>query len=127
MKKNFDKWNKSKKGLENVPITKYVHPKEVWWCALGLNLGAEIDGKNENFERPVIVMKVYNKETMVILPITTKQKDDEFHHKIQTIEKTVWIKLTQMRVISNKRLLRRVDLLDEASFKILKDAWKQSL
>ena len=127
MKKNFDKWNKSKKGLENVPITKYVHPKEVWWCALGLNLGAEIDGKNENFERPVIVMKVYNKETMVVLPITTKQKDDEFHYKIQTEGKIVWVKLTQVRVISSKRLLRKVAMLEETMFNELKEVWIKSL
>ena len=127
MEKDFDTWNESKKELESAPITKYAHPREIWWCSLGVNLGAEIDGKNENFERPVIVMKAYNKETMVILPITTKQKDDEFHHKIQTADKTVWVKLTQMRVISNKRLLRKVDLLNEASFDILKNIWKQSL
>jgi len=127
MEKDFDEWNRNKKGLERAPIKKYVHPKEIWWCSLGVNLGAEIDGKNENFERPVIVMKVYNKETMIILPITTKPKDDQFHHKIQTVGKTVWVKMTQMRVISSKRLLRKVDILDEASFGILKDIWKQSL
>ena len=69
MYKDFDKWNKNKKELENASIKKYVHPKEIWWCSLGVNIGAEIDGKNENFERPIIVMKVYNKETMVILPL----------------------------------------------------------
>ena len=127
MYKDFDKWNKNKKELESAPIKKYVHPKEIWWCSLGVNIGAEIDGKNENFERPIIVMKVYNKETMVILPLTTKQKDDKFHHKIQTEGKTVWAKLTQMRVISNKRLLRKIDVLDEVSFNVLKDIWKQSL
>ena len=127
MDKDFDAWNKNKKELENAPIKKYVHPKEIWWCSLGVNLGAEIDGKNENFERPVIVIKVYNKETMVILPITTKPRADPFHHKIQTAGKTIWVKLTQVRVVSSKRLLRKVDVLDEASFEILKDAWNQSL
>ena len=127
MYKDFDKWNKNKKELENTPIKKYVHPKEIWWCSLGVNLGAEIDGKNENFERPIIVIKVYNKETMIILPLTTKQKDDKFHHKIQTEGKIVWAKLTQMRMISSKRLLRKIDALDEVSFNVLKDIWKQSL
>ena len=125
--KDFDLWNKTKKALEQGKINKYVHPREIWWCSLGLNLGAEIDGKNENFERPVIVMKVYNRETMIVLPITTKQKDDKFHHKIQTPEKIVWVKLTQVRVISNKRLLRKVDVLDEHSFEELKQTWIQSL
>ncbi len=127
MQKDFDTWNKNKKELEKAPITKYVHPREIWWCSLGLNVGAEIDGKNENFERPVIIMKVYNKETAVILPLTTKEKTDRFHYKVQTEERVIWAKLSQMRVISNKRLLRKVDVLDEKIFNELKNAWLESL
>ncbi|MBI2475936.1 MAG: type II toxin-antitoxin system PemK/MazF family toxin [Candidatus Taylorbacteria bacterium] len=127
MLKNFDKWNENKKELEKALTQKYAYPREIWWCSLGVNLGAEIDGKNESFERPVIVMKVYNKETMVILPLTTKPKDDRFHHKIQSEDKTTWVKLTQMRVISNKRLSRKVGVLNEAMFDELKKVWIKSL
>jgi len=105
----------------------YAHPREIWWCSLGLNIGAEIDGKNESFERPVIVVKVYNKETLLVLPVTGKQKDDRFHFKIQTEGKISWAKLTQVRVISNKRLLRKVDVLAEDQFDALKDAWMRSV
>ena len=94
---------------------------------MGINLGSEIDGKNENFERPVVIMKVYNRETMFVLPVTSKQKDDKFHYKIQTNNKIVWVKLTQARVISNKRLSRKVDIIDELSFLELKKAWIESL
>ena len=127
MEKDFDSWNKIKKELEVAPLTKYVHPREIWWCSLGVNVGVEIDGKNENFERPVILMKVYNKNSMIVLPLTTKPKDDKFHHKIQTTEKTVWAKLTQTKLISGKRLLRKVDILNEDSFADLVKAWKDSL
>ena len=127
MEKDFNSWNKAKKILESIPITKYVHPREVWWCSLGINLGSEIDGKNENFERPVVIMKVYNRETMFVLPVTSKQKDDKFHYKIQTNNKIVWVKLTQARVVSNKRLSRKVDTIDELSFLELKKAWIESL
>ncbi len=68
MNKNFDAWNSRKKIINRNNTIVYAHPKEIWWCSLGVNIGAETDGKNEDFERPVIVMKVYNKETMVVLP-----------------------------------------------------------
>ncbi len=71
MEKDFDTWNKMKKELNRLPIDRFAHAREIWWCSLGLNVGAEIDGKNENFERPVIVLKVYNVETMLVLPITS--------------------------------------------------------
>ena len=127
MEKDFDSWNKRKKEINEFPINRFVHPREVWWCSIGINIGAEIDGKNENFERTVIVMKVYNTETLLVLPITSKPKDDEFHHKITTDQKTVWVKLTQPRVISSKRLLRKVDVLHEEEFEALRNVWKKSL
>jgi mRNA interferase MazF len=127
MEKDFDGWNKIKKEIDAVPVTKYVHPRDVWWCALGMNIGAEIDGKNENFERPVIVMKVYNRETAIVLPITTKEKNDAFHFKTVIGERTVWVKLTQTKVISGKRFLRKLNVADEKEFEALKIAWKGSL
>ncbi len=127
MQKDFDSWNSLKKQISNNYIDVFAHPREIWWCSIGINVGAEIDGKNENFERPIIVMKVYNKETLLVLPITTKYKDDIFHHKITTQQKTAWVKLTQLRVISSKRLNRKVDILGETEFKILKTVWKNSI
>ena len=127
MEKDFDGWNVLKKQLDKTGRVFFAHPREVWWCSLGLNVGAEIDGKNENFERPVIIMKVYSKETLVVLPLTTKEKNDQFHYKIRTEDKTVWVKLTQARVISTKRLLRKVDILNQEAFDELSIFWKNSL
>lgn len=72
--KDFDRWNEEKKRLHSDSRLVYAYPREIWWCALGVNIGAEIDGKNENFERPVLVMRIYNKDTLFVLPITTREK-----------------------------------------------------
>lgn len=127
MDKDFENWNYLKQKINERKRILYAHPREVWWCSLGINIGAEIDGKNENFERPVIIMKVYSKESMIVLPLTTKEKNDSFHHRLEMAERIVWVKLTQTRVISTKRLFRKVDVLDKNSFEILKNTWKQSL
>lgn len=135
MKKEFDAWNVQKKILDSENREAYAHPREVWWCALGVNVGAEVDGKNENFERPVLVMRVYNKQTMLVLPITSKEKDDSFHCKIQiqtknnltgeAYTKPAWIKLTQARVISNNRLLRKVDTLHHEEFNKVAEVFRK--
>ena len=135
MKKEFDVWNLQKKNLGSSGKKIFAHPREVWWCALGVNVGAEVDGKNENFERPVLVVRVYNTETMLVLPITGKEKLDEFHHKIQIQAKnyqtgdeytrSVWIKLTQARVISNSRLLRKVDVVGQNEFSGVVEAFRK--
>jgi mRNA interferase MazF len=125
--KDFDGWNKLKKYLDSKSRLIYAHPREIWWCSLGINIGTEINGKNTNFERPVILLKVYNKESLIVLPITTREKDDQFHYKIETQGKIAWVKLTQIRMISSKRLLRKIGSLDKESFSKLKIIWKDSL
>ncbi len=137
MEKNFDKWNNLKKIFEKEERKFFAHPREIWWGSLGINLGAEIDGKNDSFERPVLVMNVYSKETMFVLPITSKEKNDKFHYKIfvkikdiktsEYKERPVWVKLTQARVISNKRLLRKVDLISMDDFKKIMIVFKKSI
>ena len=124
--KDFDGWIVRKKAIHAMPGTAFAHPREIWWCSVGVNIGAEIDVKNENYERPVIVIKVYNKETLLVLPITSLEKNDRFHHKINADKKTVWVKLTQHRVISNKRLIRKIDMLGQTEFDELKKIWKDS-
>ena len=132
--KDFNKWNNLKKLVNANNREVFGYPREVWWCSLGVNIGAEVDGKNENFERPVIIMKVYNKETMFVLPTTGKAKEDKFHMPIEidavdqktgdVYRKTVYIKLTQARVISNKRLIRKVDVINEEDFEKIQDLFK---
>jgi len=77
--KDFDGWNIIKKSVEIQDRDVFGYPREVWWCSIGINIGAEADGKNENFERPVIILRVYNKETMLVLPTTGREKTDKFH------------------------------------------------
>lgn len=132
--KDFDNWNDSKKLINKNDRQVFGYPREVWWCSLGVNIGAEIDGKNENFERPVVIMKVYNKEMMFVLPTTGRAREDKFHMPIEIgaidqktgepYRKTVYIKLTQARVISNKRLIRKVDVINEDDFKRIQNAFK---
>lgn len=132
--KDFDGWNIIKKSVEIQDRDVFGYPREVWWCSIGINIGAEADGKNENFERPVIILRVYNKETMLVLPTTGREKTDKFHVPIEVdsvnaktgvhYKKTVYVKLTQARVISNKRLLRKVDVIGEKEFKMIQNAFK---
>ncbi len=50
--KDFDGWNSSKKLVDISDRQVFGYPREVWWCSLGVNIGAEVDGKNEeDFER----------------------------------------------------------------------------
>lgn len=130
----FNKWNEFKKNLQKSERSVYAYPREVWWCSLGINLGSETNGKNENFERPVLVVRVYNKEMMLVIPLTSREKQDKFHFSIPVrsvdsitgIEETknAYVKLTQARVISSKRLARKIDTIPEEFFDGVREALK---
>lgn len=70
--KNFDKWNIRKKRIEKKTQIPFFYTREIWRCSLGVNIGSEHDGKNDLYERPVLILKKFNKNTLLILPLTTK-------------------------------------------------------
>ncbi len=131
--KDFYSWVKLKKELDKSERKPFAHTREVWWVSLGINIGAEADGKNENFERPCIILKVYNTESLLILPITSKAKEDKFHFKIEVksknvnSKKVVYVKLTHPRIVSVKRLIRKVDTVNKEVFQDIKKMFLESI
>lgn len=123
MEKNFSAWHNLKKNLDQLNRPIYFHRREIWWCSLGVNIGVEVDGKNANFERPVVIMKVYSIASLIVIPLTSVFKNDIFHHLVSCRNKIVWAKLTQFRVISSKRLLRKIDKVSPHEFQNLREAW----
>ena len=87
MKKDFDRWNEQKKSINSSEDGKFFHEREVWWCSLGVNIGYEQDGKNELFERPVLVIKKFNRHVLWVLPLTSSNKRNEYHFPLTTGEK----------------------------------------
>lgn len=64
MKKDFDKWNIEKKIVDARVVNKnlFFYAREIWWCSTGLNVGVESNGKHDNFERPMLIVKKFNSE-----------------------------------------------------------------
>jgi mRNA interferase MazF len=118
MTKDFDAWNEVKKTVDRKIIGRdlYFHEREVWWCSLGLNVGVEYDGKNADFERPVLVVKKFNANMVWILPLTGIPHDNRYYRKIKHGSDESWACLTQIRTVSTKRLLRKVSKIGKTDF-----------
>ncbi len=122
MYKDFDTWNKLKQKIQARPIDFHIKPRQIWWCSLGINIGSEQDGKNENFERPVLIYKFINREMVLVVPFTSSIREDR-HHVIvedESFHKSSII-LSQIRVISPKRLLRQISWVPEAQFLLISE------
>lgn len=96
----------------------YYHEREVWWSSVGVNVGYEIDGKNENFERPVLIVRKINQNQFFGIPLTSKNKTGYFYVKVKYSDElgNGAINLSQMKVFSSKRLLRKIGMVEEIDF-----------
>lgn len=112
----FDTWNKIKKRLHYSREPLFCNPREIWWCYLGMNIGTEQNGKHDIFERPILVVQVFSKETCRIIPLTSSIKNDRHHLSIAYNNEAGSLILSQTRSISTKRLSRKMCRLEEGQF-----------
>lgn len=121
MEKDFDKWNIEKKLIDKKIVNRelFFYAREIWWCSAGFNIGVETNGKNDNFERPILVIKKFNSEMIWILPLTTipKNKDNTYYFKLNHEDIKSWVILSQIKTVSTKRLLRKIGSISEIDFK----------
>lgn len=113
---DFDIWNNLKKKISTDRESIFCNPKEIWWCFLGKNIGSEQDGKNYSFERPVLIIKIFNQDLCRIIPLTSRFRNDSNHVGIHYLEKDASIIISQMKTISTKRLSRKITILDDTQF-----------
>jgi mRNA interferase MazF len=116
MEKDFDTWNVYKKQIHKQERLVNFHEREIWWSSFGLNIGSEQDGRGDTFERPVLILKKLSKRTSIILPLSTKQKIEKFQSPIVHESIEGYALLDQIKVIDQKRLIRKVGTLDKEQF-----------
>lgn len=117
MKKDFDGWNEQKKQANDRSAVPFYHDRELWWCALGVNVGSEQDGSGAEYRRPILILKGLSSDTCLVIPLTTSARHHPLRPAIGKVEgKDAHALLSQMRVIDRKRLVRKIGYLDKAIF-----------
>ena len=125
MLKDFDTWNKLKKAVDVRDQLPYFREREVWWCSLGLNVGHEEDGKHSQYERPVLVLKKFNREIFWALPLSSSGGSNWYYFALHLNRTEVsYVLLSQLRLISSRRLTRRMYSLDRRQFQAVISAVK---
>jgi mRNA interferase MazF len=115
--KDFDRWNERIKTLDAVDqFEDFFYEREIWWCAFGVNVGSEQDGKNESFERPALIVKKISKDVLWVIPLTSKIINDEYRLSTQSSGIASQLILSQMRAVSSKRLLRKISRIKLVTF-----------
>ncbi|OGL99641.1 hypothetical protein A2318_01535 [Candidatus Uhrbacteria bacterium RIFOXYB2_FULL_45_11] len=107
----FDSWNILKKQIDSETNPPNLFPKEgeIWMSYLGKNIGFEQNGGGDSFSRPVVIVKKFNNQMFWSIPLSTKQKRLDFYFNyIDPNMQHVSAILAQMKLISVKRLKRKL-------------------
>ena len=123
MKKDFDKWNERKKDINDKNKNRFYHPREVWWCSLGVNVGFEQDGTNDFFQRPVLIIRAFSRHVCLIVPLTTSKKKNPYHISLGKINDVKSFAITsQIRLVDTKRFTDRLSVLNKRAFDEIRNA-----
>lgn len=117
MFKDFINWIQYKILLQNSPKNTVFQERQIWWCSIGVNVGVETDGKNQKFNRPVLILKKFNHSQFWAIPLTSQVKvENDLYYKINLKGKVSYLCLSQMRVMDSKRLNNLIFQMDESIF-----------
>ncbi|MEO6536161.1 MAG: type II toxin-antitoxin system PemK/MazF family toxin [Candidatus Paceibacterota bacterium] len=128
MKKDFDAWNSKKQSINSRTDAPFYHEREIWWCALGLNIGFEQDGKGDNYRRPVLIIRGFNRETCFAIALTGRSRTGRFYIPLGEVDgREASAVLSQIRIIDTKRLVRKISTLNDKTFESVCTALQEVL
>lgn len=123
MNKDFKKWSGNKADIHNHKERPFFHEREIWWCALGENIGFEQDGKGVKFARPIIVFKKFNKEVFWAIPLSTKMKKSRFYVSLSANDNIQRVAIvSQLRLVDSKRLLDKIAVVSKDEYQNIQKA-----
>jgi mRNA interferase MazF len=124
---NFVYWTKLKIRIHLSESNVYFREKEIWWMSLGVNIGNEQDGKHDKFERPVLILKKFNRHLFLGVPLSSKVKENIYYYKFKNNENYFCAILSQLKAVSSKRLLRKIGMFPDDDFIKIKERIKNFL
>jgi mRNA interferase MazF len=123
MLKRFLEWIKAKIYINSqIRTGTVINEREVYWCALGENVGDEENGKGDMFRRPVLVFKKFNNNIFWGIPMSTKNKESFYYIKVTLRDIEQSVILSQLRLLGTKRLDTKIGYLSELDFLKIQDS-----
>lgn len=119
------KWHKNKEYLHEEKARPFFHEGEVWFCALGVNIGFEQDGRGESFLRPIIIIKKFNNESFWGIPLTKNKRKGKYYFSFKLNGEISTAILSQIRLIDGKRLYYRIGLISKKDSDEIKNRLKR--
>ena len=125
MKKDFNMWHIQKSSIQENKERPFCREKEVWFVALGLNIGFEQDGQCKENLRPIVVIKKFNHEMIWAMPLTRSiksltEKTSEYYFDFSFLGTTSRAIISQIKPLDTKRLQYKVGSISDIDFMSIK-------
>jgi sulfate adenylyltransferase subunit 1 len=116
----FDYWNEKKKNIHD--NNKYIkfRERDILFLSVGKNIGYEQYGKGEEFLRPVLVYKKFNKRTFLGIPLSSVEKNGSYYFSFNYTKSIIsTANFSQIKTFDIKRAKYRSGVIDEQDFEKL--------
>ena len=120
MENDFSEWMVVKDKLHKGGAVTKFSEGQIWWAALGKNVGVEINGKHEDYSRPVVIFKKLSHLCFLTIPLTSQPHTGTWYTEFNFRGKQEYAVLSQIRMMSVSRLYNRMGKLSNGDFKKIK-------
>lgn len=94
---------------------------EVWRCALGHNVGHELDGRSRRYWRPVLVLRKLSPAHLLGVPLTGSANQQPFRVPLMFRGKKGYAALDQVRSLDARRLQQRLGALSPEELRLIRE------
>ena len=124
MEKNFSGWSDQKTKIDSKNHkAPFVTEGDIWWAATGVNVGSEMNGKNELYSRPVIILKKLAHNFYFVIPTTTQEKAGSWYISFVHSNIKMTACLHQARSIDYRRILGKLGSLNDSDYSLVKESF----
>ena len=125
----FNQWNEVKKRTKCNKRKLGIKPRDIFWAKIGQNIGSEEYGKNDNFARPVIIIRKLTHDLFIGIPLTSTIKDNDYFYSFEYSNKSNGVTknsamILQVRTFSIKRLMNKTGVISKKDFEVIVEKLK---
>ena len=121
--KNYIKWMGVKRKIHNNGIVRTIREGEIWWAAVGENVGVEIDGKNEKYSRPILILRKFSNLFFLATPLTSRPHKGTWYQEFIFQNRFENAVLVQTKPMDVKRLYQKMGEVSKGDYKKILDAY----
>ena len=123
----FDSWNEQKKKIDKTDSPIAFKERDIFFLKMWKNVRYEQNWKWTDFSRPVIVIKKFNGDIFWWVALTSKQRIWPYYYNFYINDKPQSAIISQLRLYDKNRLLKKIWMINETDFLVLKQKIKDLL